>query len=733
MKGSSTAKSLEALDRRTESPAATTWSSKLQQRHFERAAIVYVRQSTAQQVLHHRESAARQYSLVDLAIQLGWSSDRVEVIDEDQGQSGASIEGRNGFKRLLTEVSLDHVGVILGIELSRLARSNKDWHQLIELCAIFETMLADQDGIYNPTDYNDRLLLGLRGIMNEAELHVLQGRMHQARLNKAKRGELYIRAPVGYVKLPAGGLGLDPDEQARGVIRLVFDEFERRGSVRSVLRFLQENDIKLPIRPHSGPNKDQLEWRPATPSVVNRILKHELYAGMYRYGHKQTDPRRQIAGRPDTGRIVVPPEKYHSLISGRCPSYISEEQYRRNQQRIRENCFGKTSRGAARGGQSLLTGIVHCGRCGRRMAVAYSGEPAAMRYYCTTGAVDFRTDRCQSLSGRPLDELVADKVLRVLKPASLEISLLTAEDIDKRQRQLNDNWKQRLERTQIEVDRARRQYQLVEPENRLVVRELERQWEAALDGAQELEQQYARFRQTQATKLSEEQRAAIRSLAENAPAIWHSPATENSDRQRIVRLLIERVEVVVQGATDRVDVSLRWSGGFTSHYELVRPVRRYDQTADFERLKSRIAELKVLGRSYPEIATCLNEEGFQPANQASRFNQAIVGRLAKKFCIELTGADNRAPTPCKENEWTIAALSEELDIPRTTLQTWKDRGWLHVLRRLPGVRGQIIYWANDHELERLRRLRRTKWHFGDPPLPESLTSPLFDASSGCQD
>lgn len=710
---------------------ATTWSSKLQQRHLERTAIVYVRQSTAHQVLNHRESAARQYALVNLAVQLGWPADRVEVVDEDQGCSGSSAEGRDGFKRLLAEVSLDRVGIIIGIELSRLARSNKDWHQLIELCAIFRTMLADQDGLYNPTDYNDRLLLGLRGIMNEAELHVLQGRMHQALLNKAKRGEVYVRAPVGYVKLPTGGLGLDPDEQAQSVVRLIFAEFERRASVRSVLRFLQENGVRLPIRPHAGPNKDQLEWRPATPSVVNRILKHELYAGTYRFGHKQTDPRRKIAGRPDTGRIVVTPDKYHALIPNHCPAYISEEQYRRNQRRIGENRFGRTSPGAARSGPSLLTGIVYCGRCGRRMTVAYSGEPAVMRYYCTTGLVDFQSDRCQSLSGKRLDELVANKVLSVLQPAALEISLLAAEDFDKRQRELDDHWKQRLERAHIEADRARRQYQLVEPENRLVARELERQWDAALRESQALEQEYARYRQTQPTKLSDDQRAAVRSLAKNVPAVWHSSVVENSDRRRIVRLLVERVDVVVQGTTDRVDVSLRWSGGFMSRHELVRPVRRYDQTTDFERLKARIAELKVLGHSYAEIAASLNDEGFRPANQAAKFNEAVAGRLAKRLCTDLTSVGRRVPVQCKNDEWTIVALAQELSIPRTTLQTWKNRGWLHVVRRLPGVRGQIIYWADHCELDRLRRLRRAKWHFGDPPLPADLTTPLWDACSDC--
>ena len=289
------------------SASSAVWSSKLKPDHYERSAIVYVRQSTAQQVLHHRESAARQYSLVELAVRLGWPSERIEVIDEDQGHSGASAEGRSGFQRLLTEVSLNHVGMILGIELSRLARSNKDWHQLIELCALFGTMLADQDGLYSPTDYNDRLLLGLRGIMNEAELHILQGRMHQALLNKAKRGAVYMRAPIGYVKLPSGKFGIDPDEQVQSIVRMIFAEFDRRGSTRSVLRFLQQSNIQLPIRLHAGPDKGSIEWRTPSPAVINRVLRHELYAGMYRFGQRQTDPRRRRAGRPDTGRVVVTP------------------------------------------------------------------------------------------------------------------------------------------------------------------------------------------------------------------------------------------------------------------------------------------------------------------------------------------------------------------------------------------------------------------------------------------
>ncbi len=702
------------------------WSSKLRPRHYEGLAFVYVRQSTAHQVLHHRESANRQYSLVDLAIRLGWSADRIEVIDEDQGLSGATAEGRNGFQRLLAEVGLDHVGIILGIELSRLARSNKDWHQLIELCAIFGTMLADQDGLYDPTDYNDRLLLGLRGIMNEAELHVLQGRMHQALLSKAKRGEVYVRAPVGYVKLPSGEFALDPDEQAQGVIRLIFDEFERRGSVRAVVRYLHQNDIKLPIRLHSGSRQGQLQWRPATPSVVNRVLNHELYAGMYRFGYRQTDPRRKKPGRPHAGRVAVSPDKYHALLPDHCPAYISRERYARNRQRIRDNRFGALTRGAARDGLSLLAGIVFCGRCGHRMTVAYSGHPEVMRYSCTTGLNDFRSPRCQSLSGAGLDELVTEKVLRVLEPASLEISLLAAADIEQEQRQLHDHWNQRRERARFEVERAKRQYQLVEPENRLVARELERQWELALRGLQELDLESARTGQSSPAVLTDEQQHAIRSLAESVPNLWRSPKTTSSERQRIVRLLVERITVTVEGASERVDVALRWSGGFISQHELSRPVRSYQQLAESDRLQRRLIELKHSGWSYAEIAAQLDREGFRPANQANHFNKAIIGRMAKRVCRELTKTRN-APSPhLKPHEWTLKQLSQTLDIPQTTLHNWTQRGWLHVSRQLPGYRGMLVCWADPAELDRIRRLRQTPWHYGDPPLPAELTTPLVD-------
>lgn len=702
----------------------TIWSSdKLRAHHLEGAAIVYVRQSTAQQVLEHRESSSRQYALADLAVQLGWSRDRVEVIDEDQGRSGATAEGRSGFQRLLAEVSLDHVGIVLGLELSRLARSNKDWHQLIELCAIFGTVIADQYGLYDPTDYNDRLLLGLRGIMNEAELHILRGRMHQALLNKAKRGEIYMRAPAGYVKLPTGKFAHDPDEQARSVIHLIFDEFDRLGSVRRVLRFFQENDIKLPIRPHDGPGKGQLEWRTASPAVINRVLRHELYCGTYRFGQRQTDPRRKKPGRPHAGRVAVPPEKYHVLIQDHCPAYITKERYERNQQRIVENRFISAARGAARDGHSLLAGMIYCGQCGRRMSVTYHGPQRVLRYQCTTGTVDFRDSRCQSLSGQVLDKLVEDKILYALEPASLELSIMAAEEVEREQRQLDANWRQRLERARFEVERTKRQYQAVEPENRLVARELERQWEAALQGLECLEKDYGRARQRQLSLLTDDQRELIQSLSMNLPAVWRASTTMYSDRRRIVRLLVERVDVMVHEATEQVDVTLTWSGGFVSQHEIDRPVRRYQQTADYRRLMLRIEELQSTNLSYREIALRLNAEGFRPVKQVEKFNKEIVGRLIRKFGKPPPEIRREIKAELKAHEWLVKQLAERIDIPRTTLMNWVHRGWVRVSRKVPGPRGAIICWADSGEIIRLKKLRASRRYFGEPPLPEALTSP----------
>src|SRR5215475_5092346 len=321
----------------TTDTARTVASPKIRPWHLQRKAIVYIRQSTPQQVLEHRESADRQYSLVHRAAALGWPAACVEVVDEDQGRSGQTVEGRLGFQYLLAEISLDHVGIIFGLEMSRLARSNKDWHQLLELCAIFRTLLADADGLYDPTDDNDRLLLGLRGMMSEAELYLMKGRMHEGRRNKAQRGDLLNHPPMGYVRGADGDYQLDPDEQAQRVVRLIFDVFEQQGSLHGVLRYLVAHDIRLPIRPHKGANRGQLEWHRPSRTTLQNLLHHPISAGAYRWGHRLIDPRTQQPGRPQTGRTLIPAESCEVLIKDRFPAYISWERFAWIQQRLADN------------------------------------------------------------------------------------------------------------------------------------------------------------------------------------------------------------------------------------------------------------------------------------------------------------------------------------------------------------------------------------------------------------
>ena len=573
----------------TATPRDAHRSDKITDEHLARMAIVYVRQSTQHQVLEHRESTARQYALADRAIALGWPATAVEVIDEDQGRSGSSAEGRSGFQRLLAAVSSDRVGIILGLEMSRLARSCKDWHALLELCAIYRTLLADADGLYDPSQYNDRLLLGLKGTMSEAELHILKSRLQQGMWNKAERGEVLNHPPIGYVRTPAGDFVIDPDEQVQSVVRMVFDQFTRRGSVNGLLRWLAQHDVKLPVRPHFGMNRGELEWRRPNRVTLLNMLHHPIYAGAYRWGHRELDPRKKVPGRPTTGRTFKAHDECRVLIRDRFPAYITWDEFENNQQKLEENSSLSKLLSAPRHGPSVLAGLVVCGRCGRRMLVGYNNTGGAsktktLRYSCLRDAIDYGEEKCQSLSGAALESLVVERLLQVVSPASLELSLAAAEDIERERQQLDDHWQQRLARSCYEVEQARRQYAAVDPDHRLVARELERRWDEALRADDRLQADYARFQQDSPKQLSQHEREQIQALAEDLPALWRADSTTPEDRQTIARLLLEQVTVTVEGNTDRVDVELRWAGGFVSRHTLSRPVQTYEQLSNYDEL-----------------------------------------------------------------------------------------------------------------------------------------------------
>jgi DNA invertase Pin-like site-specific DNA recombinase len=694
---------------------------KIQSRHLDRLAMVYVRQSTYQQVLEHRESAAIQYGLRCRATEWGWPLDRVVIIDQDQGHSACSADGRAGFQQLLAEVGLDHVGIILGMEMSRLARSCKDWHQLLELCAIFGVLLADQEGMYDPQQYNDRLLLGLKGTISEAELHLIRQRSWNGLMNKARRGQLHNHPPVGYVCRPDGELDLDPDEQVQAVVRLIFAKFDQIGSVYGVLRYLVINGIQIPMRSQSRANKGALELHRPNQTTLSNILQHPLYAGAYSWGRRPIDRRHKVAGRPGGCRRTLKPEDCLAFIKDRCPAFITWDQHQRNLRRLQQNRSRMESPGVSRGGQALLSGLVICGKCGCRLRVAYH-DSDYRRYTCMTPRAVYGLPICQGFTGRPLEQLVERQVLRVLEPAAVELALAAADDVEREHRTLNEQWRLRLERARYATDRAARQYHAVEPENRLVARELERRWEECMQAQRGAEEEYERFCKQQPAALTEVQLERVRALAKDVPALWRSQECSAKDRQDIVRCLVDQVVVNTSASSPTLEVAIHFAGGFVSHHELRRPVGRWDQLPEYPQLISRVKELTGEHRTAGQIAQKLNQEGWHPPKQRATFNAPMVQMLLARV-----GSPGKRPARMvadllKTNEWWLSDLARELDVAQPTLHNWLRRGWVHA-RQLRGPQSCWILWADSDELNRLRSLRGCERTWYNQPMGANLTTP----------
>ncbi|HYO57491.1 recombinase family protein [Archangium sp.] len=617
--------------------------------------------------------------------------------------SGASAQGRQGFQRLLAEVALDHVGVILGVEMSRLARSNKDWHQLLELCARFGTLIADLDGLYDPSLYNDRLLLGLKGTMSEAELHILRQRLLQGKLQKARRGELGKPVPTGYLRTPSGEVVLDPDEQVRAVVRLIFSEFERIGTVHGLLKELATNQVRIGVRTRTGPDLGQLVWHRPHREMLLSILRNPIYAGAYVYGRRRTDPRKQQPGRRGSGRTpLLPAEQWQVCLPNRLPAYIGWEQYERIQARLNANRSGAGGMGSVRNGTALLQGLVVCGKCNHRMSVQYvkaRNGASHGRYVCNHASVSYGGAICSGLSAPALDAVVTQLVLAALAPAALEVSLGVAREVENERARLDEMWQKRRERARYEAQRAERQYQAVEPENRLVARTLELQWEQKLQTERALEEEYHRQQQHQPRHLTADEQERIRQLAHDLPRLWNAESTTPADRKAVLRLLLERVVVGVEKESEWVDVAVHWAGGQETRTRCRRPVGALRQMENHEALLERIRELRRAGLTAGRIAERLNADGWVTPMQRSAFNERLIRAMLTRY-----GSVPRGPKPPpsdEPNEWWLADLARELEMPVVTLYGWIRRGWLKNRR----VNGQCVALADREELRRLRRLR----------------------------
>lgn len=682
----------------TVSAVTRTGAAKIQAAHLERLAVVYVRQSSPKQVLENRESTARQYAFAEQAVVLGWPRERVLTIDEDLGKSGRTTEERSGFQRLVAEVTLNHVGLVLGLEMSRLARSSKDWHAFFEMCAMFGTLIADEDGVYDGNDANDRLLLGLKGIMSEMELHIMRNRLNRGRDNKSQRGELFHGVPMGYVLLPSGEVVFDPDEQARNVVRLVFDKFTELDSIYGVFHWLIRNDIRLPVRARGGAKKGQLQWqRPSIPTLA-QMLRHPIYAGAYAYGRRPIDPKRKY-GASSQYRPWAPMEQWKVLIKDRLPAYITWDQYLKNREQIKQNRNGPGLLGVPRAGAALLPGVLVCGNCGRHMQASYHSENTA-QYGCNRQYVEATEPRCYGLSARVIDDLVSQQILRALEPAAVELSLQARADIEEERRRLEKHWRQQRQRARYEVELAERRYQAVDPENRLVASTLEKRWEDALAEEKKLLDEYDRFVRQAPSKLSDAELARITALTSDIPALWRASGTTNADRKQIIRCLVERVVVQVRCDSEFVDVNIHWAGGYESRHEIMRPVATYAQLRDFERLMDRVAKLRESGRTAPEIARTLNAERFSPPKRRGEFTTPVIYQLLKRR--GLIGNERSHDDLVGRDEWWLTDLARTLKMSHLKLRDWAVRGWVHS-RKTP-IQGRWILWADKDEVRRLRKL-----------------------------
>lgn len=553
----------------------TTATSRVTPRHLGRKAYLYVRQSTLRQVVENGESTQRQYALAQRAVALGWRQDQIVIIDRDLGQSAAGTADRQGFQELVAEVGLGHVGIVLGLEVSRLARNSSDWHRLLEICGLSDTLILDEDGIYDPSSFNDRLLLGLKGTMSEAELHVLRARLRGGILNKARRGELRLKLPIGYVHDPAERIVFDPDAEIRGRIERLFETFARVGTASSTAREFQRSGLDFPVRVQRPGGLDEVVWKPLTVIRVLGVLHNPIYSGTYVYGRYRERPR------PDgkKTRAALPRSDWLVTLPGVHPAYITWDTYLENQERITQNgiAYGVDRRTRTpREGPALLQGIVVCGKCGHRMWVFYQRQRSTMTpvYWCWDARKKYTQPLCQRIAGQTIDAAVGRLLVEELTPAVMELCVAVQDEVRTRASDVDRLRAMRVERAQYEADLARSRYLQVDSANRLVADSLEADWNAKLRALQCAHEERAREAAAGEAALGTEERAALLELPDGFRSVWTDPTTSHQVKKRIVRQLVEDV-TLVRG--EEVLVHVRLKGGVQRTLRLPVPLNAIDE------------------------------------------------------------------------------------------------------------------------------------------------------------
>jgi len=646
--------------------------SKVTAEHLKRWAYLYIRQSTLRQVLENTESTQRQYALRQRAVTMGWPEDRIVVIDHDQGQSGASSVDREGFQRLVAEVGLGKAGIVMGLEVSRLARNCADWHRLLEICALTHTLILDEDGLYDPGHFNDRLLLGLKGTMSEAELHVLKARLLGGIISKAQRAELKLPLPVGLVYDHEQKVVLDPDQQVQNSLRHLFATFARSGSAWGTVRAFGREGVKFPRRGQAGAG--ELTWCELTNAVVLATLHNPRYAGVFCFGRSRT--WRDAEGQRHCDR--VPRYQWRFVQKDAHPGYLSWEQYEANQAQLLSNqqAHGGGERkagGVAREGPALLQGLVLCGKCGRSMTLRYHQRAGRLTpdYVCAKTAIEKTEPVCQSIPGGGVDDAVGKLLVESVTPLALEVALNVQQELQARLDEADRLRQQHVQRAQYEADQARVRYMRVDPNNRLVADTLETQWNDKLRLLAQAKEECEKQRRLDAQRLTDEQKAQILALASDFPKMWKDPNTPDRDRKRMARLLLEDVTLRRER---EVIVQVRFKGGATRELQLPLPKPVWALRLTTSEVMATIDQL--LGERTPsEIANLLNQRQCRSA-WGCAFTQRIVVRLAKNYNLPTRDTRLRARGLLTPQE--IAAL---IDSKPGLVDYWREQGLLNGVRR----------------------------------------------------
>jgi DNA invertase Pin-like site-specific DNA recombinase len=646
---------------------------KVRATHVQRNAYLYVRQSTLRQVFENTESTKRQYALKQRAIALGWPQERVVVVDTDLGQSGAAAADRKGFQKLVAEVGLGRAGLVMGLEVSRLARNSTDWHRLLEMCALSDTLILDEDGVYDPAHFNDRLLLGLKGTMSEAELHMLRARLLGGVLNKARRGELQCPLPIGFVYDTEDRVMLDPDRQIQESIRTFFRTFRRTGSATATVKEFRRKGLLFPRRTDNR-QKGETMWGSLLHHRALWLLHNPRFAGAFFFGRTRQ--------RKHGGHVIskkLPREEWTAFIPNAHAGYISWDEFEQNQQRLKENSAAhgtERRKSPPREGPALLQGVAICGVCGQRMTVRYHGRKQGLQpdYLCQREGIERGEPLCQHIPGASIDEAVGALLVEAVSPMALEVTVAVQQEMQARLNEADALRKRHVERAQYEAELARRRFIRVDPENRLVAASLEAEWNEKLRALEESQQEYQTKREKDRKLLDEQTRARVLALASDFPKLWQDPRTEDRDRKRMLRLLIEDV-TLVRGK--EVSVGVRFRGGATKTLTLPLPPPAWKIRQTSPEV---LAELNRLldNHTDSEIAVILNERGHR-SGEGKPINHAMVYRLRRQH-----GLMTRYERLRDAGMLTVKEVAARFGINPGTAKRWKRGGYLRA------------HWYNDH-------------------------------------